>query len=118
MPGFFALTLAIIASGSSCSPCPVHHEDTSPWSFSGAGSGSFTTLADSLAGSLDLEQAEIEISTAARLSAKLLIECRRIGILLEGWCGAHATMRRLPRSVNRRWTSQLRAGREYGTSQR
>src|SRR5215510_4422480 len=71
IPGFLALKSAIIASRPSCSPAPVHHENTSTWSLAGSLAGSFAaslagsfavSLAGSLVGSLDLEQAATQIA--------------------------------------------------------
>src|ERR1041384_7780831 len=82
MPGFFDLKSAIIASRPSCSPAPVHHENTSTWSLAaslgGSLAGSFTaslggSLGGSLAGSLALEQAATQTSAAARFRVRWLI---------------------------------------------
>src|SRR5678815_5326517 len=76
MLGFFFLKSATIASSPSCSPAPVHHENTSTWSLGsclgGSLGGSLTaslggSFGGSLAGSFAFEHAAMLSSAAARL---------------------------------------------------
>src|SRR5262249_7298107 len=86
IPGFLALKLAIIASRPSCSPAPVHHENTSTWSlaaslggsFGGSFAGSFTaSLGGSFAGSFAFPHA-VSQNMAAMLRVTWLITLFRI----------------------------------------
>src|ERR1051325_438967 len=82
MPGFFDLKSAIIASSPSCSPAPVHHENTSTWSLAASLGGSLTgsfagslaaSLGGSLAGSLDLEHAPRHAVTQSSAGARFRV---------------------------------------------
>src|SRR5262245_51997865 len=79
MLGFFFLKSAIMASRPSCSPAPVHHEQTSTWPISLGGSfaGSLAAVA---AGSLaaSLEHETIAATAKAAHRASRLLELRRM----------------------------------------
>src|ERR1041384_931121 len=82
MPGFFDLKSAIIASRPSCSPAPVHHENTSTWSLGASFAGSSAdpfgaslggSLGGSFAGSLALEHAARHAVAHSSAVARFLV---------------------------------------------